>query len=90
MATLNTNPVPLDENKEGPLPHMPQLDVLRAFAVFAVLVHHFIDTKALDFANEGVKLFFVLSGFLITGILAADPLSLALAFSRIEFVPHLV
>lgn len=48
---------------------MPQLDALRAFAVTVVLFHHFINLKGLDFAFEGVKLFFVLSGFLITGIL---------------------
>jgi peptidoglycan/LPS O-acetylase OafA/YrhL len=64
--------------------YMPQLDSLRAFAVFAVLIHHLLDAKYLprvvaDLAPGllGVKLFFVLSGFLITGILLrarpADP-----------------
>jgi peptidoglycan/LPS O-acetylase OafA/YrhL len=55
------------------LPHMIQLDGLRGFAVLAVLVHHY---GGLCFKHEfeyaalsGVKLFFVLSGFLITGIL---------------------
>lgn len=52
------------------LNHMPQLDGLRALAVIAVLLHHFLQLPHLDdFALGGVKLFFVLSGFLITGIL---------------------
>ena len=50
---------------------MPQLDALRAFAVAAVMVHHFIPglNDVLPLAAIGVRLFFVLSGFLITGIL---------------------
>ena len=52
--------------------YMPQLDGLRAFAVGAVLIHHFFQPArvgGVDFALLGVWLFFVLSGFLITGIL---------------------
>src|SRR5215475_11338787 len=52
--------------------YMPQLDGLRAFAVGAVLIHHFFQPARIggvDFALLGVWLFFVLSGFLITGIL---------------------
>jgi peptidoglycan/LPS O-acetylase OafA/YrhL len=55
---------------------MPQLDGLRAFAVTAVLVHHFLNLEQvpwrlarLPWGHLGVRLFFVLSGFLITGIL---------------------
>lgn len=48
---------------------MPQLDGLRAIAVIAVLVHHYVPGGLPEAANLGVKLFFVLSGFLITGIL---------------------
>jgi peptidoglycan/LPS O-acetylase OafA/YrhL len=53
---------------------MPQLDALRAFAVFAVLVVHFVGhaprwLMLIPWAACGVELFFVLSGFLITGIL---------------------
>jgi peptidoglycan/LPS O-acetylase OafA/YrhL len=51
---------------------MPQLDGLRAVAVGAVLIHHFFQPPrvgGVDFALLGVWLFFVLSGFLITGIL---------------------
>ena len=52
--------------------YMPQLDGLRAFAVGAVLIHHFFHPPRIggvDIALLGVWLFFVLSGFLITGIL---------------------
>ena len=51
---------------------MSQLDGLRAFAVGAVLIHHFFQPARIggvDLALLGVWLFFVLSGFLITGIL---------------------
>lgn len=51
------------------LPHMPQLDGLRALAVTAVLIHHYIRGGWGLGATLGVKLFFVLSGFLITSIL---------------------
>jgi peptidoglycan/LPS O-acetylase OafA/YrhL len=52
--------------------YMPQLDGLRAVAVGAVLIHHFFRPARIggvDLALLGVWLFFVLSGFLITGIL---------------------
>lgn len=55
------------------LPFMPQLDGLRAFAVLFVLIQHFAPASNLlreaRLGNFGVRLFFVLSGFLITGIL---------------------
>ena len=50
---------------------MPQLDALRAFAVAAVAVSHWTPGpfgRVLPWGT-GVQLFFVLSGFLITGIL---------------------
>ncbi|GAX42591.1 acyltransferase [Tolypothrix sp. NIES-4075] len=54
--------------------YMVQLDALRALAVFGVLVHHFLPQEfflnsKLHWGPLGVRLFFVLSGFLITGIL---------------------
>jgi peptidoglycan/LPS O-acetylase OafA/YrhL len=52
--------------------YMPQLDGLRALAVFAVIFSHAGPTglaHALQTGPLGVRLFFVLSGFLITGIL---------------------
>jgi peptidoglycan/LPS O-acetylase OafA/YrhL len=54
-------------------PRMPQLDALRGFAVLAVMYQHFAPDQLwlryLPLARLGVQLFFVLSGFLITGIL---------------------
>lgn len=51
--------------------YMPQLDALRAIAVLSVVIHHSPIAKfvPLPLGGMGVRLFFVLSGFLITGIL---------------------
>jgi peptidoglycan/LPS O-acetylase OafA/YrhL len=64
-------------NDTSALSYMAQLDGLRAIAVLFVLNHHFLSPNIhfrlrplLDRAgNFSVRLFFVLSGFLITGIL---------------------
>jgi peptidoglycan/LPS O-acetylase OafA/YrhL len=48
---------------------MLQLDALRAFAVATVMIHHFTPGGFGYGATAGVKLFFSISGFLITGIL---------------------
>ncbi len=48
--------------------HIDTLDGLRALAIAGVLVHHF-GTGRLELGTYGVLLFFVISGFLITGIL---------------------
>ncbi|MCL1475562.1 acyltransferase family protein [Argonema antarcticum] len=70
--------VPIDSTTQPPKESKPgyiiQLDALRAIAVLGVLVYHwlpkelFLNSK-LQWGILGVKLFFVLSGFLITGIL---------------------
>ena len=59
-----------------PQNYMPQLDALRFFAVLGVMIAHLWHPRRLpwllgdlDWAGLGVRLFFVLSGFLITGIL---------------------
>jgi peptidoglycan/LPS O-acetylase OafA/YrhL len=52
------------------LTYMPQLDGLRAIAVSAVLAQHY--GIWIGGAGYGVHLFFVLSGFLITGILLVE------------------
>jgi peptidoglycan/LPS O-acetylase OafA/YrhL len=55
------------------LKYMKQLDGLRAIAVLAVLWTHYLPEKywlfGVYWGGIGVRLFFVLSGFLITGIL---------------------
>ncbi len=61
-------------NDGGVLDRMPQLDGLRALAVIAVLWSHSVPDAYVYFLNThvgyaGVQLFFVLSGFLISGIL---------------------
>ena len=58
----------------GQLPRYPQLDGLRALAVSAVLIGHFFPfdnpiRTTLPLGWLGVRLFYVISGFLITGIL---------------------
>lgn len=72
--------------------HKPQLDSLRAIAVSAVLVHHFLPVEKIipqDFLTLGllaVRLFFVLSGYLITGILLRSRrLSFRQALKRFYF-----
>ena len=59
-----------------PLHYMPQLDGLRTFAVLAVMVSHFLPRTQdyADLGGLGVKIFFVLSGFLITSILLRSKL----------------
>ena len=61
--------------------HMPVLDGVRGLAILMVLVFHFVGNTlptnqvervivaATNYGSYGVELFFVLSGFLITGIL---------------------
>ena len=56
--------------------YYPQLDALRFFAILGVMVVHFWHPRQLpwllrdlDWGGLGVRLFFVLSGFLISGIL---------------------
>lgn len=49
--------------------YVPQLDGLRALAVMMVFLHH---AFAIPLLWAGVDLFFILSGYLITGILVSD------------------
>jgi peptidoglycan/LPS O-acetylase OafA/YrhL len=53
---------------DAPL-RMIQLDALRALAIFGVMACHFFAYRITTEGAQGVTLFFVLSGFLITGIL---------------------
>ena len=66
------------------LTYLPQLDGVRAIAVFMVMAYHFIPgvDRVAPLGSIGVRLFFVLSGFLITRILLdarALPLGQAMA-----------
>lgn len=62
---------PAGSHSSATPPRLVQLDALRAFAIAGVLVHHFAPAAAAvaPVGPAGVKLFFVLSGYLITGIL---------------------
>lgn len=67
--------------------YLPQLDSLRCFAVAAVLVSHFSPTVSrycAEAGTSGVRLFFVLSGFLITGILLRSRDSIARGTSTVR------
>lgn len=69
--------MPLFQSKtpetDRPLKYMQQLDGLRAIAVIMVFWTHYLHKKywlfGIYWGSFGVRLFFVLSGFLITGIL---------------------
>lgn len=80
---MQANTVP---ERAGALPKMPQLDALRAFAVLGVMYQHFAPSQKwlqyLPLARLGVQLFFVLSGFLITGILLVARERIACGESR--------
>lgn len=52
--------------------HVLELDGLRGVAILAVLIHHQLTPFLLEGGFLGVDLFFVLSGFLITGLLLAE------------------
>ncbi|HKO97631.1 MAG TPA: acyltransferase [Pyrinomonadaceae bacterium] len=52
--------------------HVPELDGLRGIAILSVLIHHQLTPFFLQAGFLGVDLFFVLSGFLITGLLLAE------------------
>ena len=52
--------------------HVPELDGLRGIAIIVVLIHHQLTAFSLKGGFLGVDLFFVLSGFLITGLLVSE------------------
>lgn len=51
--------------------YVPELDGLRALSIIAVMLHHFVP-MSFNGGYFGVTVFFVLSGYLITGLLLAE------------------
>ena len=62
------------QRPDAPAPYRPEIDGLRAVAVLAVIVHH-LNPRLLPGGYLGVDVFFVISGFVITGSLAQRPAS---------------
>ena len=71
MTAPGNNSNPAAPGAQPSIGHLPGLDGLRALAVSAVVVYH-ADMAALPGGFLGVDLFFVLSGFLISALLAAE------------------
>jgi peptidoglycan/LPS O-acetylase OafA/YrhL len=68
------SPLPSELPHSKPLPYLIQLDALRAIAISGVIVAHYLPpswwiNNVAGWGYTGVRLFFVISGFLITGIL---------------------
>src|SRR3954462_3937007 len=86
---------------DQPLPtHIPSLDGLRAISIVMVLLGHLVHTRNFpqtrllwpinDLAALGVRIFFVISGFLITTLLLKEwdkngPISLKRFYLRRTF-----
>src|SRR5687768_18531454 len=73
-ATTTTPAAPPDSSIDRPARprrFRPEVQALRALAVLLVLVYH-IDPAALPGGYVGVDVFFVISGFLITGHLLRE------------------
>jgi peptidoglycan/LPS O-acetylase OafA/YrhL len=68
------HPLPQEARAQAPAPaphHRPEIDGLRAVAIAAVVVHHAFP-EVLPGGFAGVDLFFVISGYLITAIIAGE------------------
>lgn len=65
--------------------YRPEIDGLRALAVVAVIIHHF-SRDVLPSGYLGVDVFFVISGYVITGSLAAHSDDSLLTFLRVFYV----
>ena len=77
---MESSSLSLAENKTRSRQHIPELDGLRGLAILLVTIYRFgrgipvsssgnVLAQTIELGNHGVELFFVLSGFLITGIL---------------------
>jgi peptidoglycan/LPS O-acetylase OafA/YrhL len=67
--------------QHGPADHRRDIDGLRAVAVLAIAIHHAFPTLAPG-GFVGVDIFFVISGFLITRIVAAEMAEGRFSFTR--------
>jgi peptidoglycan/LPS O-acetylase OafA/YrhL len=63
------------------MPNKPEIDGLRGIAILAVLLNH-VDRSLLPGGYVGVDVFFVISGYLITGILRRDISAQDFSFSH--------
>jgi peptidoglycan/LPS O-acetylase OafA/YrhL len=68
VSDIGAPPAPTP-TRSGRLGYLPGLDGLRALAVSAVFLHH---AGVLDGGFLGVDVFFVISGFLITGLAVGE------------------
>jgi len=62
----------VDQSQFGGRARIPQLDLLRGIAVLMVMLFHYPLFNVFRIGWAGVDLFFVLSGFLISGLLFTD------------------
>src|SRR3954467_14604144 len=74
---------PAQSDHLATLRYIPQIDGLRAFAFLAVFIHNAFEAPMLW---TGVDLFFVISGFLITGILFSIKQAQPGAFFRAFYI----
>jgi len=70
-----------DETRIAALPYRPDIDGLRALSVLAVVLYHF-RVPYFGGGYVGVDVFFVISGYLITGIVLAEVTSGTFSFAR--------
>lgn len=71
--TLDDDPVAARRVRPAPsnLPYLPALDGVRALSVVAVVLYH-LDNDHMIGGYLGVEVFFVVSGYLITGLLLTE------------------
>lgn len=63
-------------------PYIPYLDGWRGLAIVLLLIGHFFPVPGINLGTAGVNLFFVLSGFLMAGILFVRPVPIPVFYRR--------